>query len=187
MQFLICLNFISKSYSWWSILYEVSVGSDNDIIKSRGWVIGVSILQLFWNLAEVSATLLPCRLLNCQSGIKLFNTQSYGFDTLWHLNVGGPSYLGLTRPIWWLLMNWLLASPGHQQPWYWLCRMSYLRMDFNYLCHISVKEWHKSKYMFLFPLKNLARKGLKEHVLSDIVTDLDSYKGDVHWLKRNPK
>ena len=39
------------------------------------------------------------------------------------LNLRGPSYLGLTRSISWLLMPWLLASPGHQQPWYWLCRI----------------------------------------------------------------
>ena len=50
----------------------------------------------------------------------------------------GPSYLSLTRSLSWLLMPWLLTSPGHQQPWYWLCRigrfLSYLRKDFNYLC-----------------------------------------------------
>ena len=34
--------------------------------------------------------------------------------------------------------------------------------DFNYLCHINVEELHKRKYMFMFPLKNLARKGLIE-------------------------
>ena len=34
------------------------------------------------------------------------------------LDVRGPSYLGLTRSISWLLMPWLLASPLHQQPWY---------------------------------------------------------------------
>ena len=51
------------------------------------------------------------------------------------LNVRGPGYLGLTRSISWLLMLWLLTSPGHQQPWYWLpvcwiCRSwSYLRKD----------------------------------------------------------
>ena len=58
----------------------------------------------------------------------------------------GPSYLGLTRSISWLLMPWLLASPGHQQPWYWLCKISksrsYMRKDFNYLWH--VEEWHLS-------------------------------------------
>ena len=35
----------------------------------------------------------------------------------------GPSYLALTSSISWLLMPWLLASPGHQQPWYWLCKI----------------------------------------------------------------
>ena len=60
---------------------------------------------------------------------------------------GGLSYLGLTRSISWLLMPWLLTSPGHQQPWYWLSRiglfLSYLRNDFNYLCRINVEKWHK--------------------------------------------
>ena len=32
------------------------------------------------------------------------------------LNVRGPSLLGLTRSISWLLMPWLFTSPGHQQP-----------------------------------------------------------------------
>ena len=76
------------------------------------------------------------------------------------LNVRGPS---LTRSISWMLMPWLLTSPGHQQPWYWLCRigrfLSYLRKDFNYLCRINVEKWHNI-YMLIFPLKNLARKEL---------------------------
>ena len=63
------------------------------------------------------------------------------------LNMPGPSLLGLTRSISWSLMPWLLASPGHQQPWYWLCRIGrslfYLRGNFNYLCLINVEEWHK--------------------------------------------
>ena len=63
------------------------------------------------------------------------------------LNVRGPSYLGLTRSISWLLKRWLLTSLGHQQPWYWLCRigrfLSYLRRDFNYLCRTNVEKWHK--------------------------------------------
>ena len=63
------------------------------------------------------------------------------------LNVRGPSYLGLTRSISWLLMPWLLTSPEHQQPWYWLCRigrfLSYLRKDFNYLCRINLEKRHK--------------------------------------------
>ena len=65
------------------------------------------------------------------------------------LDVRGPSYHRLTRSISWLLMNWLLASPGHQQPRYWLCKLgrswSYMRKDFNHLSweientYVSVK------------------------------------------------
>ena len=63
-------------------------------------------------------------------------------------------------------MPWLLMSPGHQQPWYCLCRigrfLSYLMKDFNYLRLINLEKWHKRKiYMFMFPLKNLARTGLR--------------------------
>ena len=63
------------------------------------------------------------------------------------INMRGPSYLDLTRSISWLLMPWLLTSPGHQQPWCWICRigrfLSYLRKDFNYLCRINAEKWHK--------------------------------------------
>ena len=59
------------------------------------------------------------------------------------LNVRGPSYFGLTRSISWLLMPCVLTSPGHQQPWYWLCGIntswSYLGKDFKYMYHINVR------------------------------------------------
>ena len=42
---------------------------------------------------------------------------------MWTLNVWGPSYLGLTRSISYLLMPWRRKEPGHQQPWCWLCKM----------------------------------------------------------------
>ena len=80
------------------------------------------------------------------------------------LKVRGPSYLGLSRSISWLLMPWLLTSPGHQQPWYWLYRIcrsfSYLRKCFKYLCQINVEEWHKMQIYVYVPSENLARKGL---------------------------
>ena len=79
------------------------------------------------------------------------------------LKIRGLSHPILTRSISWLLMPWLLASPSHQQPWYWLCKLgrsvSAMRKDFNYLCYISVEE---CKYMFIFLLKNLACKELKD-------------------------
>ena len=61
-------------------------------------------------------------------------------------------------------MPWLLTSPGHQQPWYWLCRIckswSYLRKDFKYLCHINVEKWHKMQIYVYVPSENLACRGL---------------------------
>ena len=80
------------------------------------------------------------------------------------LNVRGPSYLGLTRSISWLLMPWLLTSPGHQQPWYWLytiCRsFSYLRTIWS-TCVISMwRNDTKCECTFMFSVKTLARKGL---------------------------
>ena len=43
-------------------------------------------------------------------------------NPLLNLNVRGPCYLDLIRSISWLLMPWLPAWPGHQQPWYWLSK-----------------------------------------------------------------
>ena len=39
------------------------------------------------------------------------------------LSMWRPSYLSLIRSISWLLMPWLLMSPGHRQQWYWLCEI----------------------------------------------------------------
>ena len=85
------------------------------------------------------------------------------------LKVRGPSYLGFTRSISWLLMPWLLTLPGHQQPWYWLYvqhvgpGLTWGRISST--CVISM--WSndiKCEYMFMFPLKNLARKELTQHI-----------------------
>ena len=38
-----------------------------------------------------------------------------------------------------LLMPWLLASPGHQQPCYWL-HIKWDRKDLSSLCHLSVEK-----------------------------------------------
>ena len=43
----------------------------------------------------------------------------WGSD-LWNIAVLGLEYSGTIRSIPLLLMPWLLVSPGHQQPWYWL-------------------------------------------------------------------
>ena len=67
-------------------------------------------------------------------------------------NIRGLNNFGSTWSISWLLMPWLLASPGHQHPWYSPSRIGKLlsctRKDFNYLCHVNVEEWYKFQIHF---------------------------------------
>ena len=81
------------------------------------------------------------------------------------LNVWGSSYLGLIRSISWLLMPWLLTSPGRQQPWYWLCRigrfLSCLRKDFNYLRRNNVEKWHKMWIYIYVPSEKFSTQRVK--------------------------
>ena len=92
---------------------------------------------------------------------KLCNTGS-----LLTLNVRGLIYLGLTRSISWLLMPWLLTSPGHQQPWYWLWRICPGFTWGMILSTCVIWRWSndmKCKYMFMFPLQNVACKEFREY------------------------
>ena len=50
--------------------------------------------------------------IQCDSRMCHFHLRKY----LLTFNMWGPSHLGSTMSISWLLMPWLLASPGHQQP-----------------------------------------------------------------------
>ena len=68
--------------------------------------------------------------------------------TWWALSLRATKFLAWwTRSIPWLLMTWLLTSPGHQQPWYWLCKIHKLlvfrRNNFNNLHHFTVEERYK--------------------------------------------
>ena len=54
-----------------------------------------------------------------------------------------PDYSWKVRSIPWLLMHWLLASPGHHQPWYSSCSLyalSSTRKDFHHLHHLKVTK-----------------------------------------------
>ena len=100
----------------------------------------------------------------CHSSVKIKCVNSHRMiliDLL--LNVRGPSYLGITRSISWLLKPWLLPSPSHQYAWYWLCRiiefLSYFRKDIYYLCDVSVEEWLKM-LIYNFVLSDKFRKWL---------------------------
>ena len=65
----------------------------------------------------------------------------YGLQFIIFNSVLKPEYSGQTRSITWQLMTWLLASPGHQQPWYWLCD----RKSVIYLHHLWTEIWWKIK------------------------------------------
>ena len=107
-------------------------------ILRRG--LGTMVLILFWNISASAAEGLT-------------------------LNVRGPSYLGLTRSISWLLMPWLLTSPGHSS--HDIDYVEYAGPDLTWgrilrTCVISM--WSNDiKYMFMLSLKNAARKGLVNH------------------------
>ena len=125
-------------------------------ISSLYWI-GAMIIQ--WNRSEMNSSHILYHNKNYEqwswSSRLWYDKNGKGAPRIWNynrnvnitLNVWGPSYLGLTRSISWLLMFWLLTSPGHHEPWYWLCRigrfLSHLRKDFNYLRRINVEKWHK--------------------------------------------
>ena len=74
-------------------------------------------------------------------------------------------------------MPWLLASPSHQQQWYWLCRigrsLSYMSEDFNHLCHVHVEQKHKVRIYIYIPsgkfstqrVKSPMRRKVSHHII----------------------
>ena len=101
-----------------------------------------------------------------------------------------PEYLmKLAQP--WLLMPWPLASPGHQQPWYWPCSitrsLSIMRTDYNKLHPLSI-VWNdrKCKHILTSPTIFSVWQGLKnnagQHLKSAIfLCSHDLYLGGVYW------
>ena len=72
-----------------------------------------------------------------------------------------PEYSGQTRlTTLWLLIPWLLASPGHQQPWYWLCAvwkaLSSFGVNFRNMQRFDVEEWCGIQRCFYVFLENFS-------------------------------
>ena len=71
-------------------------------------------------------------------------------------NINNPSSRCWARDIpgeiTWLLSTWLLESPGHQQPWYRVCKLAgflFLRRKYcNLLHHPSCEKWWKMERWF---------------------------------------
>ena len=72
-------------------------------------------------------------------------------------------YSRITKLIPWLLMPWRLVSPGHQQPWHWLCRINRSlfskRKGFNCLHNLNFRNGRKCWYIFMFPKIHSAQRG----------------------------
>ena len=89
----------------------------------------------------------------------------YRFSLYFELILFVLEYSWRNKSISWLLMSWRLASPGHQQPWYWLDRikvsLSSMGKDFNNICHLSVEIFKKLQIHFGVASNNSACKGLK--------------------------
>ena len=147
------------------------IGSDNGLSPGQGQAIiwtNAGILLIEPSGTNFSELLKEFQTFSLKKiHLKMLSAKYYPFRlglSVLTLNVRGPSYLGLTRSISWLLMPWLLTSPGHQQP-----RYDYIGYAGPYLtwgrilrtCVISLwRNGIKCRYMFIFPLKNSARKGL---------------------------
>ena len=90
----------------------------------------------------------------------------------------------------WLLMPWLLASPGHQHPWYWLLRidkffMSCTRKDFNYLhqCGVMLETVNTVKCHYNACHYN-ANASLTRSILgSQTAPSWPSPSGSAHWQR----
>ena len=73
----------------------------------------------------------------------------------------GSNYSASTESISWLLMPWLLPSPGHQHLWCWLCGIrELLSYSWKILTTCIMSLWKNGMnyiYIFMFPMKHLAR------------------------------
>ena len=133
-----------------AIRLVVSFGRHSDVLVSGRrlfqCVIGCSFSEMSYVTDHMCS-----KYYRCCTFIRIFGDNDTYILVL-ALNVRGSNYSGSTESILLLLMPWLLALPGNQQPLYLLCRIgtfvSYMRKNFNYL-------WHdvNCRYIFMFLIK----------------------------------
>ena len=137
---LYCQNAMDAGdFKWRGLLFIVNAMKSCIPVISNLKQTKARFTQTWW---ENTFTTISC-LAVCPQRIlhMLFSVENYSW----------PNYCDSTYSILWLLMPWLLASPGHQHPWYSLCRVS----------QCGGMIWIISMFIFMFPMKNLTRKGLK--------------------------
>ena len=124
--------------------------------------------------------------------IRLIHHQRIGWviTVIKTLNVQGLNYLGLTRSIlyhgWWCPGSYcrIIVARTLAAMICMICRsLSYLSRWGRISTTCAISMWRnviKYKYIFLFPLKNLACKGLKEKG-NIYVTVLDHLSEEIKW------
>ena len=88
---------------------------------------------------------------------------------------------------------WFPALPGHQQPWYWLCKLgrslSYMRKHFNFLYQFIMSMWKNDgngKFIFIFLLKNLAHEELTDVFMTSFIKCSHVATSPGHVVKQCP-
>ena len=86
-------------------------------------------------------------------------------------------------------MPWWLASPGHQQSWYWSCRkhksLSSMPKNFKYLCHINMEKWLKIQIYIYFSSKWFSTTRVKYFKCGPVNIKFAHYPhitSKFHWL-----
>ena len=107
------------------------------------------------------------------------------FDSNFILLMLKVEYSRIRRSISWLLMSWVLASPGHQQPWSCLCRinrsLSSKGKNFNYLTfHCSLRHQGRGDRDRCDP----SERGVSGSTAGSTAGDAASPAWD--WLKISP-
>ena len=184
--FCLSLNLLTHWVMHICITNPTIIGWDTGLLSSRRQAIiwtNVGIL-LIWPLGRnFTEMLIEIHIFSFKKmHLKMLSAKQHVFCpslNVLTLNLQGPSYLSLAQPISWLLMPWLLASPGHQHLWHWPCRIRrsllYLREDFSYLCHVNVEECYNIQIYVYVPCENLARKELRVNSVWETLHDRPTF------------
>ena len=135
-------------------------------LNAQHWSVYVNHIDLLWRLVSY-IHLMRVRWQKIRAIGILYRTKLLGLSDIGHLHmacfslfsksvairgsqwhnavksirsVRSPNNSWQTKWISWLLMPWILASPGYQQPWYGLCELYHRPiLHFIYLCKKCVQ------------------------------------------------